>query len=337
MATIGNTVPTLVDVAKRLQPDGSLDRIAELLAQSNEIIQDVPMYEGNMLTGHLTTLRTSLPLVYWRRYNEGVLPSKSTTGQITEVTAMLEAWSEIDWDLLNLNNMSAAWRMSEEAPFVESMGIEFSRVLFYGNMAVDPKTFTGLATRFNDINIGESGSAAKDGACLDAGGTGSDNTSIWLIGWGVNSVHGIYPKGSKAGLQSEDLGRIVTKDVNGGLYTVAHTHFKWDCGIAVRDWRYIVRIANIDYSDLIANVAGTATDLPVTLIKALDRRPMNAAAANWRFYAARPIFTMLRVQSLTKSQYTTTFANVGGQDVGDFMGVPIRRVDQLLTTEARLT
>jgi hypothetical protein len=267
MATIGNTVPTLVDVAKRLQPDGSLDRIAELLNQSNEIIQDVPMYEGNMLTGHLTTLRTSLPLVYWRRYNEGVLPSKSTTGQITEVTAMLEAWSEIDWDLLNLNNMSRAWRMSEESPFVESMGIEFVRVLFYGNMATDPKTFTGLATRFNDINIGESGSATKDGACIDAGGTGSDNTSVWLIGWGVNSVHGIYPKGSKA----------------------------------------------------------------------LDRRPMNVAAANWRFYAARPIFTMLRIQSLTKSQYTTTFANVGGSEVGDFQGVPIRRVDQLLTTEARLT
>src|SRR4051812_37253753 len=123
MATLGATVPTLVDVAKRLAPDGSLDNIAELLQQSNEIVQDVPWHEGNMLTGHLTTLRTSLPTVYWRRYNEGVLPSKSTTGQITEVCAMMEAWSEIDYDLLNLNGMSSAWRQSEEAPFVESMGI----------------------------------------------------------------------------------------------------------------------------------------------------------------------------------------------------------------------
>lgn len=335
MPTIGNTVPTLVDLAKRLAPDGSLDTIAEILNQSNEVIPDIEWIEGNGLTGHMTTLRTSLPTVYWRRYNEGVLPSKSTTGQIEERTAMLEANSETDWDLLHLNDMSEGWRASEERPFQESMGIEFVRVLFYGNTATDPKIFPGFATRFNDVNIGESSSGAKDGAVIDGGGTQGDNTSIWLIGWGSNSVHGIFPKGSKAGLLVEDRGRWDIKDANGGIYSVARTHFKWDCGLAVRDWRYVIRIANIDYSNLITNTG--AADLVTLMIRALDRRPIDAGGARWAFYAARPVFTMLRTQALTKSQYTTTFDQVAGKEIVSFMGIPIRRVDQLLTTEAQLT
>jgi hypothetical protein len=335
MATIGNTVPTLVDVTKRLAPDGSLDTIVEILDQSNEVVQDLPMVEGNMLTGHRTTLRTSLPTVYYRRYNEGVLPSKSGTAQVDEVCAMMEAWSEIDYDLLHLNGMSESWRASEERPFVEAMGIQFASDLFYGNMATDPKKFTGLATRFNDLNLGESSSAAKDGAVVDGGGSGSDNFSIWLIGWGTNTVHGIYPQGSKAGLQREDMGVLPTKDANGGLYKVARTHFKWDCGIAVRDWRYVIRIANLDYSNLVAN--SSAADLPSLMITALNRRPISAGGANWRFYAPRPAFTFFQKQAITKASSQITLNTIGGRETTEFMGVPMRRVDQLLNSETALT
>src|SRR5689334_20070272 len=192
-----------------------------------------------------TTLFRS-PTVYWPRFNEGVLPSKSGTAQVTEVCAMMEAWSEIDAKLLELNNMSAGWRQSEEAPFQQALGIEFTRVLFYGSMASDPKTFTGLSTRYSDVNLGESSSGAKDGAVVDGGGSGSDNCSIWLIGWGENSVHGIYAKGTVGGLRAEDKGIHTKYDANGGLFDVARTKFQWDCGLAVRDWRYVIRIANID-------------------------------------------------------------------------------------------
>lgn len=335
MAAIGNTVPTLVDIAKRMDPDGKISAIAEMLAQSNEIIQDVPMVEGNLPTGHQTTLRTSLPTVYYRRYNEGVLPSKSTTGQVTETCAMMEAWSQIDRDLLKLNGMSAAWRTSEEAPFTEAMGIEFSRAMFYGNMGTNPKEFTGLATRFNDVNVGESSTGAKDGAVVDGGGVGSDNTSIWLIGWGPNTVHGIYPRGSMAGLHSEDRGEFDLTDANGGIYTVVRSHWKWDCGIAVRDWRYVVRIANIDVSNIITE--SSAADMVKLMIKALNRRPLSTGSANWRFYVPRAVKTMLQIQVLNKTAYTTTFANVAGEEVVSFLGVPIRTVDQILLTEAQLT
>lgn len=334
MAVIGSTVPTLVDIVKLMDPKGNLAMVAEILNQTNEVIQDIPWMEGNLPIGHRTTLRTSLPTVYFRRFNEGVLPSKGTTGQVDEVCAMMSAWSEIDVKLLELNGWKSAFRNAQEKPFIEAMGVSFVSTLFYGNMGTDPKSFTGLATRFNDLNLGESASTLKDGAVVDAGGSGSDMTSIWLIGWGENTVHGIYPKGMTAGLQNSDKGIDRKTDSNGGIYEVARTNFTWDCGIAVPDWRYVIRIANIDDSALIAE-SGNA-DLIKKMIFALDRRP-SGGSANWAFYTNRRVRTMLRVQALAKASNTITLETIGGIEMTRFLGVPIRMVDQLLISETALT
>ena len=69
-------------------------------------------------------------------------------------------------------------------------------------------------------------------------------------GLGSNTVHGIFPKGQKAGLNHQDLGEQTLKDPNGGQYQGYRTHYKWDNGLTVRDWRYAVRIANIDTTKL---------------------------------------------------------------------------------------
>jgi hypothetical protein len=318
-----------------MDPNGTLAPVAELLAQTNEILDDIPWIEGNLPTGHRTTLRTSLPTVYWRRFNQGVLPSKSGTAQVDETVGMMEGYSEVDRELVRLyGNRGAAFRASEDTAFVESMNIEFSSKLFYGNVATTPEAFTGLATRFADVNFGESSSGAKDGAIVEGGGSGSDNTSIWLVVWGENTIHGIYPKGTEGGLQSEDLGENTKVDATGAMYQVLRSHFMWKCGIAVRDWRYVVRIANIDWSNLVAN--SSAANLIQLMIKAIDRVP-NLNAGRPVFYAPRGVFTMLRVQALSASQYTTTFDEIAGRRVMNFQGIPIRKVDALLTTEAQLT
>jgi hypothetical protein len=336
MATTGGTVPTLVDIVSRSDPDGTFANIAEVLNQSTVVVQDCPWMEANGRTFHRSTLRTSLPDTYFRRYNEGVLPSKSTTGQVDEMLAMLESWSEIDNDLLKLNNNSATWRMSEERPFKVSMGIKAAQTLIYGNHSTDPKSFTGLSTRYNDVNLGESGSGLKDGAVVDGGGTGGDNTSIWLIGWGSDTVHGVYPQGSVGGLQVKDAGLDVKTDANGGLYWVARTHFKWDMGLAVRDWRAVVRIANLDTSLLIAN-SGMA-DLTFLMIRALGRRPPDLIPmARWAFYVNPVVGTMLEVQALAKASSQLTLGNYQGQPITTFRGVPINVVEQILGNEAQLT
>ena len=84
MATIGNTVLTLTDWAKRLDPNGAVASTVELLAQTNEVLQDMLWMEGNLPTGERVVIRTGLPGVYWRALNQGIPSSKSTTAQVTD-------------------------------------------------------------------------------------------------------------------------------------------------------------------------------------------------------------------------------------------------------------
>ena len=176
MATLSTGQLTLADITKRMSPDGKVDPIAELLSQQNEILEDLMYVEANQPTSHVVTVRTGLPAVYWRQYNAGVPSSKSTSAQITEPCAMLEARSHIDAKLLTLNGNSAAFRMSEDSPFVEAMGQEMVGKLFNGNVGADLKTFSGLATRLSSTTAGNGNNV------ILAGGAGSDRTRQLMNG-----------------------------------------------------------------------------------------------------------------------------------------------------------
>jgi hypothetical protein len=54
MAVKGLTALTLADWGKRVDPNGKVDKIIELLGQTNPILQDMPFVEGNLPTGHRT-------------------------------------------------------------------------------------------------------------------------------------------------------------------------------------------------------------------------------------------------------------------------------------------
>ena len=72
MAVLSSTNLTLADWAKRTDPEGRVPVIAELLSQSNEILEDCVFKEGNLPTGERVVIRTGLPAVYWRALNQGI-------------------------------------------------------------------------------------------------------------------------------------------------------------------------------------------------------------------------------------------------------------------------
>jgi len=328
MAVKGITAATLVDVAKRLDPNGKIDKIVELLAQTNPILQDMMWVEGNLPTGHRTTVRTGLPAATWRLLNYGVQSSKSTTAQVTDACGMLEAYAEVDKALADLNGNTAQFRLSEDRAFLEAMNQQMAETIFYGNTALNPERFMGLAPRYNDK------SAASGKNIIDAGGTQTDNASVWLICWGDNTVHGIYPKGSKAGLNHKDLGEQTLTDDRGGKYQGYRTHYKWDAGMTVRDWRYAVRIANLDTSDL-AGGSAEAADIVKLLIKAVHRIP-NLQMGRSAIYMNRDIAEYLDVQAVEKPSLGIKVKETEGIFWRDFRGIPIRECDALLNTESRV-
>jgi hypothetical protein len=330
MAALNSNVLTLADWAKRLDPDGKTPSIVELLSQTNEVLADMLWMEGNLPTGHRTTVRTGLPTVAWRLLNNGVQPSKSTTAQIDEACGMLEAWSEVDKDLAELNGNTAAFRLSEAQAFIESMNQEMASTLFYGNSGSAPEEFTGLAARYSDV------SATNGQNIIDAGGAGSDNSSVWLVCWGAQSIFGIFPKGSKAGLQHEDHGLTTVETTAGSAGTRMRAYqdqWVWKCGIALRDWRYACRIGSIDISALVTQ--SSAADLIELMIKAIHRIP-NIRMGKPVFYMNRSCFQMLDIQRRNDviSGGGLSYQNDAGVAVPTFRGIPVRICDALVENEA---
>lgn len=331
MAIVG-TKNNLVDIAKRLDPDGKIAKVAELLSQTNEILDDIPFKEANEVTSHLTTVRTGLPTVYWRQLNAGVQPSKSTTAQVKEGIGMLEAWSVCDKKLADLSGNSKAYRLDEAKAFMEAMNQEAQQTLIYGNSTTAPEEFNGLAVRYSSL------SAANAQNIVNGAGAGSDNTSIWLVCWGEMTCHGVFPKGSKAGLDHVDHGVQVEQNaggVTGAQMEVYKDKFSWDLGLALKDWRYVARGANIDVSAL---VAGSGADLINMMIKMLHRIP-NKNMGKCVFYMNRTVFQYLDI--LRRDDVVAggglDYQNVDGKVVYSFRGIPIKIVDAILETEATVS
>ena len=337
--------PNLLDAARAIDPDGKPAQVVELLNQSNQILLDMPFQEGNLPTGHMTTVRTGLPAVIWRKMYQGVPAGKSERVQVTDACGMLAARSEVDKDLANMYGNRDAFRLQEAAPFLEAMNQEMATTLFYGDTDINPERFTGLSPRYGVLptNATPAGNSVN---VLDGGGTGADNTSAWLISWGPNTAHGIFPKGSNAGFKHQDLGEIDCFDLNGDRYRGYADIFDWKSGLCLRDWRYCVRICNLDVSNLLTE--SSAADLIKLMIKAIHRLPNigvvggppNLLPMYGRpvFYVNRVVYEMLDIQSLNKTQYTLkSGSDVFGNPVTFCRGIPIRCVDALLNTESAVS
>lgn len=337
MATLGVTLPTMLDWAKTRDPDGKTAKIVEMLSQTNSILEDAVVKEGNLQTGERVTIRTGLPTTYYRMINAGTPPSKATTAQVTENAAMLESRSHVDVKQANLEGDVSAYRLQMAQAHMEAMAQAQATTFIYGS-AANPEEYVGLANRYNDL------SAANADNIIDAGGTSTDNQSIWLVGWGLNSIYSIFPKGSKAGLVHEDLGIDDVDDADGNPFRAYKDLFQWDNGLVVADWRYGVRIANIDNSDLIGLTGTQAITASTAIIKlmsrAIDHLP-STTNVKPVFYVNRTTASHLRVMALDTSNSAVMIEpalNQFGNTIQQmsFLGFPVRLVDTLTVAEARV-
>lgn len=342
MGALTSNFPTLLDFAKSIDPDGKSARVAEILNQYNEILDDMVWQEGNLPTGHQVTLRKNIGTATFRLFNQGVLPRVSNTGQVTETCAIMEDRSEVDVDLAKLNGNVAGFRMQQQMGIIESLNQGLAKTLIYGDTTVNPEKFNGLAPRYASL----SASATTSPNVISAAGSGNVNTSIWLVGWGPDTVFGVFPKGSAGGLVVQDLGEQTIFDaqtpITGRLQAYV-TRYQWKPGLAVADWRYVVRVCNVDVTNL--KTAGDATDNSARIEKfmsmALDQM-YSLTGVKPVFYCNQTVRQMLRVRLLNKSNTWVTLENWQSPNgmqrpTLSFMGYPVRRVDQILNTEATIS
>lgn len=332
MASLSTAHPTLWDLTSSMDPNGQLAMVGEILNQTNPMLDDMPMMEGNLPTGHKSVIRSGLPGATWRKMYGYVQPNKSTRTPIIDNCGMLEAYGQADKALADLSGNAGAFRLSEDKAHIEGMSQEMASTLIYGNEGTEPEAFTGLSPRYN--------SASAENACniLNSGSTpdSTNNSSIWLIGWSPETVFGIYPKGSQAGLSVRDLGEVTVGDESNGYYQAYRSHYKWDCGLVVKDWRYAVRIS-LDAETLTKN-ASAGDDLIDLMSRAIDLLP---STGNCRpvFYANRFVRGFIRRQIMNKTVNSTLsieqLTRPNGALIREpmFDGIPIRRCDAILNNE----
>jgi len=331
MATLGNSFIDLIDIYKLQDGQGQFNPVIEMLMEMNPILEDAIAVECNKGTTHLHTVRTGLPSVTWGKLYAGIPNSKGRTAQVEDTTGFVEGLSTVDKRLLDLSTNEGAVRLSEAQAYLEAMSNEVGSKVFYGDTASDPEEFMGLAPRFNDL------SAANGGQIIDAGGTGSDNTSIWFVTWGDNQCNLIYPKGTQAGVQREDMGEQRVTDGAGNAYYAKEEKFTWHVGLAVKDWRYVSRVANIDVSDMAAGSVALYDFMRKAYYKLQSRR---VAGGKMAIYCNRDVLEALDALA-TNAGASDSFirlrtTEIEGKEVTTYRGIPIRESDAVLNTEARV-
>ena len=347
MATVGSIALTYADWAKRMNDGYEVAGIIELLSQTNEVLEDMLVIEGNLPTGHKTTVRTGLPQATWRLLNQGVPNAKSTTAQIVDTCGNLETYAVIDKDIADLNGNTAEFRLSEVKAFLEGMSQQVAATIFYGNQSTNPERFTGFAPRYSTKTTANAQTAVN---VLDGGGTSNTNTSLWVGVWGSDTCHATFPKGKVTGLQHRDMGEWPVQDTAGNTYQAYRDHFKWEIGLVLRDWRYWARVANIDVTQLTGVSAANLINL---IIRALYRLPTAPASATTIqtsdtpevradmgravIYCNRVVRTYLDLQAMNKTNVLLRIEEFEGKPVTTFRGIPIRTCDAILNNEAQVT
>tara|TARA_R110002074_G_scaffold195878_3_gene362450 strand:+ start:9342 stop:10340 length:999 start_codon:yes stop_codon:yes gene_type:complete len=331
MATLGNSFVDLIDIYKQQDGRGSFVPVIEMLMEMNPILEDAIAVECNKGSTHLHTVRTGLPSVAWGKLYQGIPNSKGRTAQVEDTTGFVEGLSTVDKRLLELSTNEGAVRLSEAQAFLESMAQEVATKMFYGDTASDPEEFMGLAPRFNSL------SASNGNQIIDAGGTGSDNTSIWFVTWGDNQCNLLYPKGTSAGVQREDMGDQRVLDGSGNAYYAKEEKFSWHVGMAVKDWRYVSRIANVDVSLMEAGSVALYDFMRKAYYQLQNRR---VAGGKIAIYCNRDVLESLDALA-TNAGASDNFVRlkpmeIEGKEVMTYRGIPIREVDALLNNEARV-
>ena len=331
MALVGKSYLNLKDWYAQQEGDKITSTIIDIFAQSNVLLEDAIAVECNDGTSHKTTVRNGLPEVEFRKFYQGIKPSKGEYTQVTDTTSMLEAYSVVDKKLADLNGNTSQFRLNEAESFIQAMNNKVQTAFFYGSKKTQDAAFDGLALRYNKLSTDKDSIGYQ---VIDAKGTGNNNTSVWFVTWGDKQTHLIYPKGSKAGLEHKDQGeQTVTAPDGNGIMQAYRDHFTWDVGLSLRNFKATSRIANIDVEALSGD---NAADLISLMIDAYYRVKKHAKGGKTVIYVNETIGAFLHKQALNKQNVNLTFTEYAGAPIVNFLGLPVKVCDQIVNNESQV-
>lgn len=345
MATLTPGAFTYAEWAARHDPDGKVSYLINLLSQSNSILMDTVAVECQSGNAYQFTQVVKLPTPTKRAYNTGVAATLAGVAKQVTTCAEYADWSKIDASLVRLGGNKAELRANEIALHMEGMGQTIASDMFYANRSTDPLAFTGFANIYNTVSTATSQIANN---VIDGGGTGSTNASLWLITWGPRQIHTIFPKGLPTGMDHQDFGNLPVPDASNNNFPAYQDWLQFNVGLAIEDWRYAVRVANIDTALLFGGSAANLLNLLSQAVIKMPTQPVGVGPVQGSdaypaltqgrsaIYVNRTVYLALEQQVTNKTNVLLRLVEWYGQVILTYRGIPVRIVDALLNTEARV-
>lgn len=318
--------------AARMTANQEIIDVAEVLNETNQVIQDAHVERANEMTSHLVSRRTALPTVTWVKVGNGWTATTGLVQQARETIGQMKSRYQCPQDVMRYQPNPGKYRQQQERPHMESMAQEFANTLFYGGidptgptLASVPEEFDGLSTRLTTLSTTTTTYVANNGDSA-----ASDDTSMWFIQWGPGRVYLVYPRNTgTAGITKEDKGlQLVAGDNSQNLWAYI-TEFAWDVGLAVEDGRCVKRLANI------SSTSGDAFTLNEDRI--IETLNDFEGTAPIDIYCNKTIFTQLQILAKDKANVHWGPEDPFGRPQLMFLDSRLRRCDAIRNDEASLS
>ncbi len=325
--------------AKFILPTRILDRMTPL-------VKMMPMVASNNILSNIAVRTDSLPIASTRRWNEGIKATASKNAPINDPIALFEDYSEVDFDLWEIQNNPEMWRAQQDMNHIEGLFQLMESTLLYGSLASNPGSFNGLATRFNNLESYPNGDSSWKPNVWNGGLATGPATSAWMIEFGDDTFYGIYPPNTPAGLTFRDLGEI-TKETSAAtgsissnyMYQVLRTMLRWYLGMQVADERCIQRICNINP----IGFSGPSGFDENIFIQAKNQLPRFGEAPGTVILVNRDLKTQIDIRAVSQkinTYFTPPSDNsmdVFGKAVTKFQNIPIYVAEKISSLETIVT
>lgn len=343
----GSRVLTYPDMLKGLDPKGKFDhRVINLAVRANEMLDDITVVEANNGSALETTFRTEVPKPVWTQYYGGVPSNKGSKAKLKVASGRMATKITVDKKMYDDAADKDAVVYDEVMGAQAGMRMAMGDMLVYGRLADNPLGFNGLMKHYDAIGAETVDDSRSEHYVFDAfGKAGGDKASsedrlgsMLLVGWSPNTITCFHPQGHKQGgieITPKRVVDILDPDKGGdATYEAYLQYLYWSLGLAVRDFRYGGRIANIQRDDML-----NGKDKGLGYIELIDRLSTRVLddGVKQAWYMDKLMFEKVRTlfSRLTRDN-AITFSQVEGRKEKKLFGIPVRIQECMKVNEARV-
>lgn len=329
-----NSQWTLVERAKLAGPKGvRVGKIIDVMDKMGveDFMRDVPYFQANQGLRHRVIRTASRPTSTRRNFYQGVGETIQATQVVYEPVILFEQRSSIDEDELDTIENPKEARRQQIRGHLAGIQEDFVTACFTDDRTSGSEYINGFQTRLDTLSY--PGHTTETLPYVwDNGGSGSYTCSAYIVEWGPQASHAIYPsgnavRGSQFGIIYRNKGKEQKADSDNTantFYAYVDQFKKW-AGLVCNDARKVTRICNIARDR--TNQYSFNEDV---LIEALNHGHFNKAAS--RIYMNPYIKTQVDIRAKDKSNVRWDTRDVFGKPITTFLGMPIRVLDETILT-----